>query len=944
LEIETANWEKHLGDYRACFAVGGPTVIMPEWWARILSRVRGLFSQAKADRELSDEIETHVELLAERFVIRGMSPTEALLAARRQFGNSTLLKQRHRETRTFLWLATVGQDIRFAIRVLKKRPGITAISVTSLALGIGANTAIFTLAKAALFDALSVPHPEQLRLLAYAQDDRSEIRGHTWGDFYVDAQGRTVLASFSWLAYQELLHKNHSLGELFAFVDLTQFEHLSATIDGHAEVVSAELVSGNFFQGMGIGSALGRPIEPVDDAVPGSGAVAVISDSLWTRQFNRSPLVIGKTMDVNLIPVTIIGVAPPGFTGASSVQHSQDLFMPLSMQPVIFPQKKGSLLTDRETWWIQVMGRLQPNTPIEQARASLAVSFDQAIQSTMTVAKGQTIPPLLLLPGGRGWNYAAQELEHPMPLLLALAGLVLLLACVNVANVLLAQSSSRSREISVRMALGAGKMRVARQLLTECLCLSLMGGAGGLLLGYLGRSILPRLFSSSWGPVALQTRFDWRVFAFTLAISVFTGIGFGVGPSWQAAHAGVNQGLKDGGTASRRRKGLAGKGLIIAQVALCTLLLVSAGLFVRTFASLTRLNPGFNKKGLLLFAVEPPQQRYPAPKDAEVLHRIEERVATVPGVESASLSREALLAQSGSNSDFMPVGRPLDPSRERYIAFNSVGQSFFKTMGISILNGRPFDDHDRSTSPTVAVINRALSQKEFPGMNPIGSSFRMKEGGVPIEVVGVCADSKYAWIRQDDPPAFFVLYMQQKDVSGGMTFEIRTNGNPRNLVPAIRQVVESVDKDLPLIEIRTQQEQIDATLAPERSFASVTTGFGVLALLLASIGIYGVMAAAVSRRINEIGVRMALGARANEVLRMVLGEATVLALAGVCVGLLAAFWLTRFLASFLYGLKPTDSFTFIGSGILLWIVALAASWSPARRASHIQPVQALRHE
>ena len=919
--------------------------MMSGWFARLLSRIRGFFGQAGAERELNEEIEAHVELLAERFVCRGMSPTEAAFAARRQFGNTTLLKQRHREARTFLWLATVRQDIDFAIRVLVKRPGIAAVLVISLALGIGANTAIFTLAKAALFDALSVPHPEQLRLLAYAQDERSAIRGHTWGDFYVDTQGRTVLASFSWPVYQELLHKNHSLGELLAFVDLTQFEHLSATIDDHAEVVTAELVSGNFFQGMGVGAALGRPIQPGDDAVPGSGAVAVISDSFWARHFDRSMSVIGKTIDVNLTPITIIGVAPPGFTGASSVQRSQDLFMPLSMQPLIFPQKAGSLLTDSDTWWIQVMGRLQPGTRLEQARASLAVGLDQAIQSTISVGKDQTIPPLLLLPGGRGWNYAAQELEHPMPLLLALASLVLLLACVNVANVLLAQSSSRNREISVRMALGAGKMRVARQMLTESLCLSLMGGAGGLLLGYLGRDVLPRLFSSSWGPAALQTRFDWRVFAFTVAISVFTGVGFGVGPSWQAAHAGINQGLKNGGTtASRRRKGLAGKGLIIVQIALCTLLLVSAGLFVRTFASLTRLDTGFNKSGLLLFAIEPPQQRYRAPKDVEVLHRIEDRVATLPGVESATLSREALLAQSGSNSDFIRDGEPGDPSLERHIAFNAVGNAFFQTMGIRILNGRQFDDHDTSTSPAVAVINRALAQREYLGKNPVGSSFRMKRGGSPIEIVGVCADSKYAWIRQDDPPAFFVLYTQQKDLSGGMTFEIRTHGNPRDSVSAIREAIESVDKDLPLIDIRTQQEQIDASLAPERSFARVTTGFGVLALLLASIGIYGVMAAAVSRRINEIGIRMALGARADQVLRMVLSEATVLALSGVSAGLLAAFCLTRFLASFLYGLKPTDALTFVISGILLWIVAMAASWSPARRASSIQPVQALRHE
>lgn len=482
-------------------------------------------------------------------------------------------------------------------------------------------------------------------------------------------------------------------------------------------------------------------------------------------------------------------------------------------------------------------------------------------------------------------------------------------------------------------------------MLTESLCLSSMGGACGLLLGYLGRGILPRLFSSTWGPVALQIRFDWRVFAFTLAISVLTGIGFCVGPSWRAVHVGVNQGLKDGGTmASRRWKGLAGKGLIIVQVALCTLLLVSAGLFVRTFTNLTSLDPGFNKRGLLLFGIEPPQQRYPTPKDIEVLHRIEERLTSLPGVESATLSREALLAQSGSNSDFIPEGRPKDPSRERHIAFNSVGQSFFKTMGIPIVNGRQFDERDTSTSPAVAVINCSLAQKEFAGKDPVGSTFRMKDGGTPTQIVGVCEDAKYAWIRAVDPPAFFVLYIQQKDVmGGGMTFEVRTHGDPVDFVSAIREVVASVDKDLPLIDIRTQVEQIDATPAPERSFASVTTGFGVLALLLASIGIYGVMASAVSRRVNEIGVRMALGARAEHVLR-ILSEATGLALAGICIGLLAASWLTRLLTSFLYGLKPTDSLTFAGSGILLWTVAMAASWGPARRASRIQPVQALRHE
>jgi len=911
---------------------------------RFISRLRGLFGQAKANYEFASEVETHIELLTERLIRQGMSQKDAARAARRQFGNTALLEQRQRETRAFLWMTTVFQDVRYGLRMLARSPGITAIAIASLALGIGANTAIFTLAKAALFDALSVPHPDQLRLLAYTQDDRSAIR-HDWGDFYTDKQGRTVVASFSYPAYQRLRDRDHSLGDLFAFVDVNQFEHLSATIDGHAATVTAELVSGNFFQAMNVGTVIGRPIEPEDDAVPGSGAVAVISDAFWQQRFARSPSVIGKTVDVNLIPITIVGVAPRDFSGASHVHTPQDLFLPLSMQPLIFPVKTGSLLSDADTWWLQIMGRLQPGISDEHARASLAVSLDQAVRSTITVPNDRSVPPLLLLHGARGWNYAAQELEHPMPLLLSLAGLVLLLACANVANLLLARSSFRNREISVRLALGASNGRVVRQMLTESLCLSALGGSAGLLLGYLGRNILPHLLSSSWGPATLTTRFDWRVFAFTFVISVLTGLGFGAGPAWQAARTSLNAGLKDGGTTmSRHRGGVAGKMLVVLQVSLCMLLLVCAGLFVRTLANLNALDPGFNKRGLLLFAIEPPVQRYPAPKNIEVLHRVEERLASLPEVESVTLSREALLAQSGSNSDFLPEGRPRVAGGNKHVAYNSVGQNFFITMGIPILYGRPFGLRDTATSPGVAVINRALAQKEFAGTNPIGASFQMKEGGEPIEIVGVCADAKYAWLRADDSPTFYVLYTQQKDASGSMTFEVRTKGNPRDFAGAIRGVVESVDKDLPLIDVRTQEEQIDATLAPERSFATVASAFGVLALVLASIGVYGVMAVGVSRRVNEIAVRMALGARADQVLRMVLGEAMALALAGVGTGLCAALLLTHLLNSLLFGLKPTDLLTLVTAGLLLSVVAILASWGPARRASRIQPVRALRHE
>ena len=911
---------------------------------RAISRFRELFRQGESNREFSDEVEAHLELLAERFVHQGMNRNEAARAAMRQFGNPALLEQRQREARVWAWILTVFNDVRYGMHMLAKSPGITAIAIASLALGIGANTAIFTASKAALFDVLAVPHPQQLRLLAYAQVDHSVIV-NDWGDFYTDANGRTILASFSWPVYNQMRRQHQTVGELIAFADLDQFEHLFATVDGHAEVVTGELVSGNFFQGMGIKTVLGRPIEPSDDTTPGVGAVAVISDAFWQRRFARSPSVIGKTVNVNLTPITIIGVAPPGFTGASHVQTPQDLFMPIAMQPVIFPRDKGSLLSDPNIWWIQVLLRLKPDVSSDNALASLAVSLNQAVRATMVVAKNQSVPTLLLLPGGRGWDYGEQELEHPMPLLLAIAGLVLLLACVNVANLLLARFSSRHREISVRVALGAGKIRIARQMLTESLCLSVMGGGVGLLLGYLGRNILPRLFSTAWGPLALNVRFDWPVFAFTLAISVLTGIGFGVGPAWQAAGVNANSGLKEGATTvTRHRKGLAGKALVIVQVALCMLLLVSAGLFVRTLANLDAINPGFNKNSLLLFTIEPPLHRYPAPKNVEILHRIEERIASLPGAESVTLSREAPLGQSGSNSEFILDGQAKASDDNRYIAFNSVGQHFFSTMGIPILNGRSFDVRDTAISPPVAVISRSLAEKEFPGKNPVGASFRMKEGGEQIEIVGVCADAKYAWIRDDAPPVFYVLYTQERDPRGSMTFEVRTHGNPLNLAGAVRGAVESVDKDLPLIEVRTQQQQIDAAVAPERSFAAVTSGFGFLAVLLASLGVYGVIAGGVTRRVNEIGVRMALGARAEQMLRMVMTEAMGLAFAGIGTGLCAALFLTRFLSSRLFGLKSTDPLTLAAASCLLLAAAMLAGWAPARRASRIQPVQALRHE
>jgi predicted permease len=913
--------------------------------AQLRSWLKWIVNRSQLETGMEAEVRFHIESYAEDLVRTGVPQQEAMRRARIQFGAIESQKDAIRASLGLRLWDELWADLRFGVRMLGKSPRFAVIAVASLALGIGANTAVFTLAKAALLDTLSVSHPDQLRLLAWTQDDRSVV-GSMWGDFYPDGKGHSLVASFSYPVYEQLQRQNHTLGDLFAFKELGGgFDRLTATIDNHAEMVTGELVSGNYFEGFGVGTVLGRPIEPADDIAPGGGPVAVISDAFWARRFGRSSAVIGKALKLNLVAITIIGVAPKAFTGASHVEVSPDVFLPLSMQPVIAPRGTSSLLTDPDIWWVQVMGRLQPGISENSARASLAVSLDQAVRTTMTVPKEGTLPPLALIAGNRGWlSYADRQLEQPSSILLALTGLVLLLACANIANLLLARSASRQREMSVRLALGAGRTRILRQMLTENLLLSLLGGSAGLVLGYLGRDAIPRLLSSSWSVASVSGRFDYRVFAFTLTISVFSGLLFGVGPSWQATRTIVNAGLKDSAaTTTHRRKGFAGKTLVIFQVSLCMLLLVSAGLFVRTLVNLNAADTGFQQKGLLLFAIVPPRQRYPAPKNIEVLHQIEEKIAPLPGVESVTLSVEPLLAQTVSNDGFFPDGQPKRPGHEQFALLNSVGRAFFATLRIPFLYGRAFDFRDTPTSPKVAIINQALARKEFTAMNPVGKTFKTEEGE-RYEIIGVCADAKYADLRNDPSPTFYVLYQQQKDARHGMTFEVRTNGDPGGAVTAIRSAVQAVDMDLPLIDVRTQTDQINASIAPERIFAAVTAGFGVLALILASIGVYGIMACTVGRRENEIGIRMALGAQANQVLLMVLRETAWLAAIGVGAGLGAALLLTQFVRSMLYGLKPTDSPTLAGAALLLFAIAMLAGWGPANRASLIQPVQALRHE
>jgi predicted permease len=914
--------------------------------SQLHSYLQSLFGRNKVESSIEAELRSHIELRAEDLERTGLTPAEALRRARIEFGSTEKHKADIRQSIGLRLIDELRADLRYAIRMLGRSPGFTAVAIASLALGIGANTIIFTLAKGVLLDRLAVPNPGQLRLFSIIRSDHSPLH-RFWGDFYPVPGGQSITTSFSYPVYQLLRQQNlakPALEDLFAFKDISS---LTATIDNHADVVTGELVSGNYYQQLGIQPVLGRAIQPSDDATPGSGAVATISDGLWARVFGRSPDVIGKTIQLNLIPVTIIGVNPHGFTGAASVQISPDVFLPISMQPTLVPQRSASLLDKPDQWWMQIMGRTRPGISDESIRAAFATWLDQDIRATVPVKKDDKMPILVVAPGSRGLGHANRDFAQPIYVLSALTGFVLLLACANLANLLLARSAARQREISVRLALGATRARILRQVLTESLLLSSTGGLAGFALGYLGRNIIPHLLSSSWEPTPLNTRFDLRIFAFAAAISILTGVLFGLAPAWQATRTDVNTSLKDSSaSATRRRKGFAGKSIVVFQIALSMLLIVSAGLFARSLVNLNTTDLGFDPHHLLLFAIQAPPARYPAPQNIALHQRIEERLAQVPGVDSVSAVEEALVAHTMSDSELSPTDRPKEQQADT--DFNRVGTDFFDTYRIPILYGRSFNHTDTATSPRVAVINQAVARRSFPGINPVGKSFATDDdntvpGGNIYQIIGVSGDAKYDELRNTPPPTFYVLYKQSHD-GEFMNYTVKTQLPLATIIPALRNAVQSIDKDLPLRDLRTQDEQIEDSISQERLFATLTAGFGILALILACIGIYGIMAYNVARRTNEIGVRMALGARTRQVLLMILRESSWLAIIGIIGGLAAAIALTRFISTMLYGLKPHDPITLIAAAILLLAVALAAAYGPARRASRIDPMQALRHE
>jgi predicted permease len=923
-------------------------------WSRLKSWTRSVLGRQRLEADMESEIRFHLEARAADLARAGLNPREAMRQARLEFGTVAAHKDAMRSSLGLRWWDELWQDLRYGVRILRKSPGFTSIAVASLGLAIGANTTIFSVANEMLFEHLGVPHPDQLRLLAMSGDPKVMIH-MIWGnaDALPDPKHQNSLVrydGFTYPIYRQIRANNHVLEDLFAFKSLGR---VNVTVDSVAESANAQLVSGNFYQQMQVKPVLGRMILPADDGAPGTGTVAVISDGFWSRAFGRSPAVLGKVIDVDMTPVTIVGVNPNGFTGAESVQQSPDLFMPLSTMPLFrapFGQS-GPVLASTGLYWLQVMARARPGVSGEQARASLDVALSAAIRATTTIKKGETLPQIMIDDGSRGLNFAAGQYARPLYVLLAMVGAVLLMACANMASLMLARASARQREMSVRLALGAGRSRVLRQVLTESLLLSFMGGIFGLALGYLCRSALPRLVANGWDYSDINVPFNWKVFGFTATITLGTGILFGILPAWTATRAEIGAALKQGAqTATRRRHAWSGKAIVAFQIAVSTVLVVAAWLFLRTLLNLNRIDPGFAVDHLVLFEIDAPSLRYPAPKDVALHARLEEALRAVPGVEGVTTSDAPLLVGMQMITGFHVEGTPeaeLSPAEmSKLPRAADVGTDFISVMKIPMVAGRAFTQQDTETSPKVAIINQALADLFFPHQNPLGKRFSSgpnEKDRKWIEIVGVCANTRYDSLRTNPAPLHFGLYRQQSEV-GGLTYIIRTPMNAEAIIPSLRAAVHRIDRDLPLLDIRTQRQQIDADLQQERTFASLSSGFGLLALMLACVGIYGIMAYTVAQRTNEIGIRLALGARRGQVRGMVLRESGWLALAGVVAGISVALGLGRLVASLLYGVKPADPLSVLGAALLLLAVALSSGWIPARRASRLEPMDALRHE
>ena len=824
-------------------------------------------------------------------------------------------------------------DIRLAFRSVRATPVVSLVAVLSLALGIGANTAIFSIVNSLLLRALPVKEPQQLALVA---DDPT--------------RGITSWTNPIW----EQIRQRH---EIFDGVLAWSTMRFNLAAGGETQFVDGIWASGSMFETLGVPAMLGRTFTDADDARGGGpdGPVAVISYAFWQRHFGGSADAIGRTLTIERVPYTIVGVTPADFFGPD-VGRAFDVAIPIGTEPL--SRGKESWLDQKWFWWLTVMARVKPGQSVDAATAALRGLQPQIREATLPDGPPQGVAEYLkekftLVPAGTGHSPLRRRYERPLLTILVVVGLVLLIACANIANLLLARATARRHEWSVRLALGAPRWRLARQLLTESLMLAGVGAALGVVIAHWGSRLLVRQLSTQTNTVFLDLALDWRVLVFTSGVTMVTALLFGTAPAFRAtsvapafalrASAGQARHLGDGGPLSLS------SGLVVAQVALSLMLVVAAGLFMRTFSSLANLHLGFDRDRVLLVSVNAQRTDVPAADRLPTWERIRQSVIAVPGVASAAVSFLTPVSGGVWNNNIDVSGAVPVPERQRMSNFNAVTPGWFTTFGTPILAGRDISDRDRKGAPLVALVNQAFARKFLNGANPVGHTLtigRQPNAQPPREIVGLVADAVYRALREPVPPTMYIPVAQFDDsrqpAPASVSINVRSSsGSPALLARSVGAAINGVNRDLALT-FRLLSDQVDASLTQERVVAMLSGFFGALALLLAGLGLYGVTSYAVTRRRAEIGIRMALGAAPAAVVRLVLSRVSILVAVGVIAGAGASVWLSTFVSTLLYGLEPRDPVTLIGAAVTLAAVGALAGWLPAYRASRIDPAAVLR--
>jgi len=833
---------------------------------------------------------------------------------------------------------TLWQDLRYGFRTLIKNPGFTAVAVLTLALGLGVNTAIFSLTDQILLRLLPVEKPEELVVLRTP----GPKQGRIWSDGDSDT-------SFSYPMYKELRDKNNIFAGLLARFAVP----LSVASDGQTERANGELVSGNYFAVLGVRPVLGRVFTDDDDRTPGASPIVVLSHGYWTRRFGANPDVLNKTLVVNGTGMTVVGVARPGFNGVQ-VGQLPDIFIPMTMKAQMTPNSDG--LNDHKNFWLAIIGRLQPGLSRQQAEAAFSPIYSQILQEELPLMSKWSAEmqqrfldkKMLLDAGGRGRQILQHDTAQPLLVLMGMVILVLLIACANVANLLMARGAARQREIAIRMAVGAGRFRLVRQFLVESLLLSLIGGVVGLLVAAWTISGLVAAIPASMGAMGLSPQLDLRLLVFNFALAVITGLLFGLLPAFKATRLNLESTLREQGSSvsGSHAQVRFRKGLVVSQIILTTVLLVGAGLFAKSLSNLQRLNLGLRPDQLITFSIAPELNGYKPQQTIALFDQLHQSLAAQPGVDALTEAEIPIFTDSNSSSNITIEGYQPQDEEEMNVYQNYIGPNYFSTLGTPLIKGREFTLSDAATSPKVAIINESMAERFFAGREPLGAHLAFRGGDKikpDIEIVGVVKDSKHSSVREKSRPFAYIPYGQRTSI-GSITFYVKTKQAADVMATTLRHEVQRLDPNLPIYDLKTLEQQIDESLFADKFLTTLSLSFALLAALLAVVGLYGVMAYTVTRRTREIGIRMALGATRGNVSWLILREVVVLALVGLIAGLPAAYGLGRLTESLLFGVTASDPLVFVGAGLLLSVATIVGGYLPARKAAGIDPLTALRYE